>query len=283
MVLWRMPLLEGSRKGYSSNNIPTEFRRKVGEETPCVTSVQIVLLRVGVKLEEFDKDEKTESWPFRELVGGLTGLAVSTRPTTSNAVGSVARYCSTPIAIHWKAALDILAYNNGISGFGITNQRETSVGIFLEAFAGADHASKATDRWSVSGGAIFCGGACVCWFSRTQKCVKLSTSEVEYVALGDAVKELFFYVLVWRFMLTGKGMPCFPIFEDNQGAVQLTQNPWSNSTLEHIDVCNKFLRELVCQGCISVNHVPSEYQHTDILIKTLAFDVFVIHRCFSRN
>ena len=31
---------------------------------------------------------------------------------------------------------------------------------------------------------------CVCWFSRTQKCVTLSTSEAEYVALGDAVKRV---------------------------------------------------------------------------------------------
>ena len=37
-----------------------------------------------------------------------------------------------------------------------------------------------------------CGGAFVCWFSRTQKCGTLSTSEAEYVALGDAVKELLF-------------------------------------------------------------------------------------------
>ena len=35
------------------------------------------------------------------------------------------------------------------------------------------------------------GRACVCWFSRTQKCVTLSLSESEYVALGDAVNELF--------------------------------------------------------------------------------------------
>ena len=39
-------------------------------------------------------------------------------------------------------------------------------------------------------------GACICWFSRTQKCVTLSTSEVEYVAHGDAVKELPFLIQV---------------------------------------------------------------------------------------
>ena len=36
------------------------------------------------------------------------------------------------------------------------------------------------------------GGASVCWLSRAQKCVTLSTSEAEYVALGDAVSELLF-------------------------------------------------------------------------------------------
>ena len=104
-----------------------------------VTSAQSVPLRVGVKLEEFDEDEEAESWPFRELVGGLMWLlAISTRPDSSNAVRSVARYFSTPKDIHWRAALGILAYINGSSGFGIAYQRGTSVGISLEVFADAD-------------------------------------------------------------------------------------------------------------------------------------------------
>ena len=139
-------------------------------------------------------------------------MAISTRPDISNAVRSVARYGSTPKAIHWKAVLGILAYINGTSDFGIAYQRETLTSISLEVFADADYASKATDRRSVSGGAIMCEGACVCWFSRTQKCVTLSTSEAEYVALGDAAKELLFLRQVWRFMLPDKGMPCFSIF-----------------------------------------------------------------------
>ena len=200
-----------------------------------VTSVQSVPLEVGVKLEEFDEDEETESWPFRELVGGLMWLAISTRPDISNAVRSVARYCSAPKAVHWKSALGILAYINGTCGFGITYQRGTTVGFSLEVFADADYASRATDRRSVSGGVIMRAGACVGWFSRTQKCVTLSTSEAESVALGDAVKELLFLRQVWRFMIPGKGMPCFPVFEDNQGALQLSKNAVSNSNSKHID------------------------------------------------
>ena len=207
-------------------------------------------------------------------------LAVSTRPDISNAVRSDARYCSTPKAVHWKSVLGILAYINGTCGFGITYQRKTSVGIYLKVFADADYASRATDRMSVSGGAMMCAGARVCWFSRTQKCVTLSTSEAEYVALGDAVKELLSLRQVWCFMIPGKGMPCFPVFEDNQGALQLSKNPVSNSNSKHVAIRHHFLRELVRQGDIIVNHVPSEYQHADVLTKVLAFDLFAIHRPF---
>ena len=129
-----------------------------------MTSVLSVPFKVGVKLEDFDENEETESWPFHELVGGLMWLVISTRPDISNAVRSIARYCSAPKAVHWKSALGILAYIHGTYGFGITYQRGTTVGIPLEVFADADYASRATDRRSVSGGAIMCAGACVCSF-----------------------------------------------------------------------------------------------------------------------
>ena len=123
----------------------------------------------------------------------------------------------------------------------------------------------------------------MCWFSRAQKCVTLSTPEAEYVALGDAVKEFLFLRQVWRFMIPGKGMPCCPVFEDNQDALQLSKNPVSNSKSKHVEVRHHFLRELVRQGDIIVNQVPSEYQHVDVLTKVLAFDLFATHRRFLMN
>ena len=102
-----MPPLEGTRKGYS-NDIPTSFAKELVEKFR-VAFAQSVPLRVGVKWEEFDEDEGTESCPFCELVGGLMCLAISTRPDMSNAVRTVVRGWSTPKAIHWKAALGILA------------------------------------------------------------------------------------------------------------------------------------------------------------------------------
>ncbi|CAM9728232.1 unnamed protein product [Ascophyllum nodosum] len=75
----------------------------------CVTCTQSVPLRVGIKLEEFNENEKVENWPFRELVGSLMWLS-TTRTDIANAVRAVARYCTAPRAIHWKEALGILEY-----------------------------------------------------------------------------------------------------------------------------------------------------------------------------
>ena len=66
----------------------------------CVNPTQSVPLRVGVKLEEFDEDERVKNWPFRELVGSLMWLSISTRPDIANAVRAVARYCTAPRVIH---------------------------------------------------------------------------------------------------------------------------------------------------------------------------------------
>ena len=156
----------------------------------CMTSKKGVPLRFGVKLEEFDEDERVENWPFRELVYSFMWLSTSTRPDISNAVRAVARYCTAPRAIHWNAAFGIIEYIIGSSEYGITFQRGTSCSTLLVVLT--TPLIKATDRRSISGGAIMREDASVCWFYRTRKYVTLSTSEAEHVALVNGY--LAFYV-----------------------------------------------------------------------------------------
>ena len=49
-------------------------------------------------------------------------------------------------------------------------------------------------------------------------------------------------------------MPCIPLFEDNEGAIQIAKHPISNSNSKHIDV-RHFLRELVERKEI-IHHCP---------------------------
>ena len=176
-----------------------------------------------------------------------------TRPNIANAVRAVARYANKPREVHWSTAIAILNYVFGTNDFGATFQGGR--GLELVGFANADYASKAADRRSVSGGAVMCAGACVSWFSRTQKCVTLSTTEAEYVAKGDTVKEAMFIRYVWSSIFPGFGATCLTVFEDNEGARHLAQSPVRTSNSKHIDVRHHFLRELIFRGEFIISHV----------------------------
>ena len=103
------------------------------------------------------------------------------------------------------------------------------------------------------------------------------------MALEDVMREVLFLRQVWRFMLPAVGMPCIPVFEDNKGAVQLAQNPITNSNSKHIDVWHLFLRELVGREEVSIIHVPSQFQHADFFTKAIARDSFEFHRNLAMN
>ena len=113
---------------------------------------------------------------------------------------------------------------------------------------------------------------------RLRKCVTLSTTQAEYVAMSDVAKEILFLRQVWRFMLPRVGMPCIPLFEDNEGAIQIAKHPISNSNSKHIDVRHHFLRELVERKEIEIIHVALQYQHADFLTKALPEREFEVYR-----
>lgn len=89
------------------------------------------------------------------------------------------------------------------------------------------------------------------WSSWTQKCFTLSTTEAEYAALSDIMKEVLFPRQVWRFMLPGVGMPYIPVFEDNEGVVQLAGPPLPIATRS----------TFTCDTTSSGNYCSTEERH----------------------
>ena len=98
----------------------------------------------------------------------------------------------------------------------------------------------------------------VVWISRTRKCVSQSTSEAEYLAMGDGVKEALFVNGMLQFLRPGRKPRKIDVFEDNEGAIALAENPLSSSSSKHIDVRHHFLRNLTEEGVMEVTHVPSK-------------------------
>ena len=95
----------------------------------------------------------------------------------------------------------------------------------------------------MSGVAVTVGKSSVSWFSSTQKIVTLSTTEAEYVALGDGVTEALFVKGVLSFTILSISENCIKVFVDNDGAISLANNSLSSARTKHIDVLFHFNRE----------------------------------------
>ena len=117
---------------------------------------------------------------------------------------------------------------NATAHLGLTFRKESKLGgvqleYNLETYVDADYAHKAEDKRSVSGVAVCCGRTLVFWFSRTQKCITLSTIETEYVAMADGVKEVLYVRGVLVFLMLSLGSPSIGVFENKKGAIDLTK------------------------------------------------------------
>lgn len=74
-------------------------------------------------------------------------------------------------------------------------------------------------------------------------------------------------------MLPDVRMPCIPVYEDIEGAIQIAQNPVANFNPKHIDVRHHSIRELVTREMISSIHVASQY-HADFVAEVLPTELF---------
>ena len=175
--------------------------------TSGVTRGKSTPIMVDLKLHEFDKDEPDVDEPFRSLVGHLMWLANQTRPDIHNTVRAVSRYSAVPKLFHWQAARRIAMYIKSTSTYGITFRRGLSSGVQMEFCVDADYAHEANDRKSVSDGVEMCAGACVSFYSTTQKCITLSTTEAEYVAMATGIRETVFMRGVSFFLIAMLDIP----------------------------------------------------------------------------
>ena len=142
-------------------------------------------------------------------------------------------------------------------------------GLGRKVYAVVDYADKANGRRSVSGMAVILGGTVVSHASKTQHVVSLSTSEADYVAAGDRVKETMFASVVLSCIAPSEaGGASIKVLEDNQGAKVLIENPLSFAMSKHVDVRFHIIRGLFRTRTISVDYVAlSAEQHADILTK----------------
>ncbi|GJX05175.1 retrovirus-related pol polyprotein from transposon TNT 1-94, partial [Tanacetum coccineum] len=203
------------------------------------------------------------------MIGSLMYLT-SSRPDLIYAVCLSARYQAKPTEKHLQAVKRIFRYHKGTINMGLWYLKDT--GMSLTAYADADHAGCQDTRRSTSGSAQFLGDKLVSWSSKKQKCIAISSTEAEYIALSGCYAQ----ILCMRSQLTDYGFQFnkIPLYCDNKSAIALCCNNVQHSRAKHIDVRYHFIKEQVENGFVELYFVQTEYQLADIFTKPLPRDRF---------
>jgi hypothetical protein len=226
-----------------------------GVATPVVTKCHLALDPNGKEV-----DQKV----YRSMIGSLLYLCAS-RPDIVLSVGVCARYQASPKESHMMALKRIFRYLVDTPRYGIWYPKGSS--FILNGYTDADWAGDKDDRKSTSGACQFLGRSLVCWSSKKQNCISLSTAEAEYVATASGCTRLFWM----RQTLEEYGVTCdkVPLLCDNESAIKIAYNPVQHSRTKHIEIRNHFIRDHVARGDIELIYVPTKDQLADIFTKPL--------------
>jgi hypothetical protein len=143
----------------------------------------------------------------------------------------------------------------------------------MQGWTDSDYAGDYDDRKSTSGYVFTMGSSAVCWSSKKQPIVTLSTTEAEFVAAASSACQCIWLrnVLAHLHLKQKAGTV---IFCDNSSSIKLSKNPILHGRCKHIDVRYHFLRDLNKDGVIELSFCKSQDQLADIMTKALKLETF---------
>jgi hypothetical protein len=116
---------------------------------------------------------------------------------------------------------------------------------------------------------ITLGKGCIHGKSGTQRLNRKSSTEAEFVTIGDAANQ----VLWTRNFMLAQGYRRGPakVYQDNMSTIQLIKNGRSNRerTHRHFDIRHFFLTDRVSSGDITISYMKTQDMVADILTKPL--------------
>jgi hypothetical protein len=153
--------------------------------------------------------------------------------------------------------------------------RQLSIGIWLCILTqiGQVRGDKETPQ-SVSGSVLFPLNVPLMWKSQSHKeGVSLSSSEAEYCAMAQAVKDVRFVVHLLQAIGIKVEMP-ITIEVDNIVAIFVVENMNTNSHTKHIDMCFHFVCKYIEEGDIKTVFVKTEDNKADSCARNAHGDVY---------
>nr|GEY30295.1 retrovirus-related Pol polyprotein from transposon TNT 1-94 [Tanacetum cinerariifolium] len=144
---------------------------------------------------------------------------------------------------HKEAVKWILKYLKGTADVGLVYGRGQGKHLHVDGFVDADYAKDLDKGRSVTGYVFMVHGCVVSWKATLQHVVALSTTEAEYMALTEAVKESIW--LKGLLIELGVNLRSVVINCDNQYAIHLSRKAMFHERTKHIKVRYHFINEIM--------------------------------------
>ncbi len=184
------------------------------------------------------------------------------------AMHQIAKYSSDPRHPHGEAIMYLVRYLKKTRDLGI--HFKPNPGKEFECYCDADFSGNWNKSFAAidpstaksrSGWIIFYAGCPVCWASKLQSQVALSTTEAEYIAMSQALRDFIPVMGLlqemreknFNVLCTEPYVYC-KVFEDNSGALELARLPKLCPRTKHINVCCHHFPKHVRKGLINLPH-----------------------------
>jgi hypothetical protein len=239
--------------------------------TSCTTSSTPAAPHTKLIKSKIIISDGSENFPYRTAVGELLWFARTGRPDILYAVNQLTKFCHSWDASHVTAAKRVIRYLKGTIDLKLTFKRGTSLECIV--FADADFAGEPEENTlpmcSLSGCIAYMKGIGPIFSSvNLEKTISLSTAEAEYKTIGRGGK----IAMITRQFLNEIGFPQnlpTTIFNDNQAAIAISKKPYCTSATRHMKIKYHYIRELIKDGSINVEFLPTTEMVADIMTKAL--------------
>lgn len=212
--------------------------------------------------------------PCRNVIGCLMYAMICTRPDICASINILSRFQSKNNEELWKCLKHLLRYIKGSSNLKLT-YRKCDYKQLIIGYADSDWGSDEVDRKSTTGYLFKVFDNCtISWNTRKQYTVAVSSTEAEYMALFEAVREA-----VWlRSLLNSISIRIsFPIviYEDNNSCICIANNPANHKKSKHIDIKYHFIREQIANKIIKLEFISTGNQLADLFTKAISTRKFL--------
>jgi len=241
-------------------------------ETPSTPGFHVVC-NIPEAVFILDHDQKL----YRSGVGMLLFLVKHTLPDLSNSTHELLKVMDKATEGHMKELYRVIKYTMDTKNKGLKLQSEDTDDKWkFKAYSDADFAGNKETQISVTGYVMYFMNVPICWRSCEQKRVTLSTTEAEYVACSEVVKDLLFIVYLLRHMKIEVEL-LIRVNVDNIGVIFLAENQNSSDCTKHVDIRYHFIRQYIKDGTIMIEFVRSSENDSDIFTKNVTSETFSRH------